>query len=201
MDHKLLLLASTMLSLAGAAQADPAPARLPTGGLVISGSAGIAQSGAALQVSQSSANAALNWQSFSVGSTAKVSFTTPTAQSLTINRVVGPDPSVIAGQVSSTGRLVLVNQSGITVIGGAKIDAQSLVLSAPGITESNARAGKLVFDQPARPDAMVTNAGTLTVAKTGLAALVAPAVVKSSHTDCARWVLRLSQTMWTRPSG
>lgn len=179
MDHKLLLLASTMLSLAGAAQADPAPARLPTGGLVISGSAGIAQSGAALQVSQSSANAALNWQSFSVGSTAKVSFTTPTAQSLTINRVVGPDPSVIAGQVSSTGRLVLVNQSGITVIGGAKIDAQSLVLSAPGITESNARAGKLVFDQPARPDAMVTNAGTLTVAKTGLAALVAPAVANS----------------------
>ena len=182
-DHRSLLraalLASTMLSFAAQAQADPAATSLPAGGRVIGGSATIAQSGAALQVSQSSANAALNWQSFSVGSAAKVSFTTPTAQSLTINRVVGPDPSIIAGQVSSTGRLVLVNQSGITVAGGAKIDAQSLVLSAPGITEANARAGKLVFDQPARPDAMVTNAGTLTVAKTGLAALVAPAVANS----------------------
>jgi filamentous hemagglutinin family protein len=182
-DHKSLLraalLASTVLSFAAQAHAEPPATSLPAGGRVIGGSASIAQSGAALQVTQSTANAALNWQSFSVGSAAKVSFITPTAQSLTINRVVGPDPSVIAGQVSSNGRLVLVNQSGITVAGGAKIDAQSLVLSAPGITEANARAGKLVFDQPARPDAMVTNAGTLTVAKTGLAALVAPAVANS----------------------
>ena len=182
-DHRSLLraalLASTMLSLAPTAFADPAPTALPTGARVIGGSAGVAQSGAAMQVSQSSANAALNWTSFSVGSAAKVTFTTPNAQSLTVNRVVGPDPSMIAGQVSSNGRLVLVNQSGITVSGGAKIDAQSLVLSAPGITEANARAGNLVFDQPARPDAMVTNAGTLTVARTGLAALVAPSVANS----------------------
>ncbi len=184
-DHRSLLraslLASTMLSVAlgGPVQAEPAPATLPTGARIIGGSASVAQSGAAMQVNQSSANAALNWTSFSVGSAAKVTFTTPTAQSLTINRVVGPDPSVIAGQVASNGRLVLVNQSGITVAGGAKIDAQSLVLSAPGITEANARAGNLVFDQPARPGAMVSNAGTLTVAKTGLAALVAPGVANS----------------------
>ena len=182
-DHRSLLraalLASTMLSLAPTAFADPAPTALPTGARVIGGSASVSQSGMAMQVNQSSANAALNWTSFSVGSAAKVTFTTPNAQSLTVNRVVGPDPSMIAGQVSSNGRLVLVNQSGITVSGGAKIDAQSLVLSAPGITEANARAGNLVFDQPARPDAMVTNAGTLTVARTGLAALVAPSVANS----------------------
>ncbi len=180
---RTVLLASTWLSLSvlplGVALADPAPSTLPGGARLIGGSATIGQTGAAMQVSQSSANAAINWSSFSVGSAAKVNFTTPTAQSLTVNRVVGPDPSVIAGQVSSNGRLVLVNQSGITVAGGAKIDAQSLVLSAPGITEANARAGNLVFDQPARPDAMVTNAGTLTVAKAGLAALVAPGVANS----------------------
>ncbi|MBC7635524.1 MAG: filamentous hemagglutinin N-terminal domain-containing protein, partial [Acetobacteraceae bacterium] len=180
---RAVLLAGTWLSLIvlplGVAHADPAPSTLPTGARLIGGSAIVAQSGAAMQVSQSSANAAINWTSFSVGSAAKVNFTTPTAQSLTVNRVVGPDPSVIAGQVSSNGRLVLVNQSGITVAGGAKIDAQSLVLSAPGITEANARAGNLVFNQPARPDAAVTNAGTLTVAKAGLAALVAPSVANS----------------------
>ena len=187
MDHtrdtfsllRTALLASTMLSCGAVALADPAPTTLPIGARVIGGSAGVSQSGVAMQVNQASANAALNWASFSVGSAAKVTFTTPNAQSLTVNRVVGPDPSVIAGQVASNGRLVLVNQSGITVSGGAKIDAQSLVLSAPGITEANARAGNLVFDQPARPGAMVTNAGTLTVARTGLAALVAPSVANS----------------------
>ena len=107
-DHRSLLraalLASTMLSLAPTAFADPAPTALPTGARVIGGSASVSQSGMAMQVNQSSANAALNWTSFSVGSAAKVTFTTPNAQSLTVNRVVGPDPSMIAGQVSSNGQ-------------------------------------------------------------------------------------------------
>ncbi len=177
---RAILLASTALLVAGVALADPAPTTLPKLSGVIAGRVAVQQTGAAnLQVTQSSASAVVNWRSFSVGSQAKVVFTDPTPHAITINRVVGPDPSVIAGQVRSNGRLVLVNQSGITVAGGAKIDAQSLVLSAPGITEANARAGKLIFDQPARAGAGVSNAGTLTVAQTGLAALVAPSVANS----------------------
>ena len=179
------LLASSALLFAGVAMADPAPATigattLPKLSGVIAGQASVTQSGpAALQVTQSTSSAAVNWTSFSVGSQARVVFTDPSPQSITINRVIGPDPSVIAGQVSSNGQLVLTNQAGITIAGGAKIDAQSLVLSAPGITEANAKAGKLVFDQPAQSGASVNNQGTLTVAKTGLAALVAPSVANS----------------------
>lgn len=179
------LLASSALLFAGAAMADPVPTSmsattLPKLAGVIAGQASVTQSGpAAMQVTQSTASAAVNWTSFSVGSQARVVFTDPTPQSITINRVVGPDPSVIAGQVSSNGQLVLTNQAGITIAGGAKIDAQSLVLSAPGITEANAKAGRLVFDQPAQTGAAVDNQGTLTVAKTGLAALVAPSVANS----------------------
>lgn len=177
---RAVLLASSALLVAGVAMADPAPGTLPKLAGVIAGQATVTQTGpAALQVTQTTTSAAVNWTSFSVGSQAQVVFSDPTPQSITLNRVVGPDPSVIAGQVRSNGRLVLTNQAGITVADGAKIDAQSLVLSAPGISEANAKAGKLVFDQPAQAAAGVDNQGTLTVAKTGLAALVAPSVANS----------------------
>ena len=175
---RTILLASTMLLMAGVAMADPAPGTtLPKLAGVIAGQANVTQTGpAALQVTQTTASATVNWTSFSVGSQAQVVFTDPTPQAVTLNRVVGPDPSVIAGQIRSNGRLVLTNQAGITVADGAKIDAQSLVLSAPGVSDANAKAGRLVFDQPAQAGAGVDNRGVLTVAQTGLAALVAPSV-------------------------
>ncbi|MBN8892303.1 MAG: filamentous hemagglutinin N-terminal domain-containing protein, partial [Rhodospirillales bacterium] len=161
------------------AQVLPAPTQLPTGGQVIAGQAGIATNGATMQVTQGTNQAAVNWQSFSVGSQATVKFAVPNSNSMTINRVVGPDPSVIAGRVSSNGQVVLTNQSGVTFTQGAQVDVQSLIVSAPGITEANAKAGRLVFDQPARAGASVVNQGTITVAQTGLAALVAPQVANS----------------------
>ncbi|HTN11659.1 MAG TPA: filamentous hemagglutinin N-terminal domain-containing protein, partial [Acetobacteraceae bacterium] len=160
-------------------QSMPAPNQLPTGGQVFSGTAGIAASGSTLNVNQASQRAGINWQSFSIGSQATVAIHTPGARSLTINRVVGPNPSVIAGRLSSNGQVVITNQSGVTFTQGAQVDVQSLIASAPGISEANARAGRLVFDQPARPGAGVANHGTITVGQTGLAALVAPQVANS----------------------
>jgi filamentous hemagglutinin family protein len=52
----------------------------------------------------------VNWNSFSVGSNAQVSFRQPSSNAIAINRVIGPDPSVIAGRITANGQIVLTNQ-------------------------------------------------------------------------------------------
>ena len=170
----------TVVLLARPARAQSvAPTVLPSGGQVIGGVASITRGGNTLSIDQSTTNAAINWQSFSVGSRATVGFHVPSAQATTINRVVGPDPSVIAGRITSNGNVVIANQSGIVFTHGAQVDVNSLVASAPGISAANAVAGKLVFDQPARPGAAVVNNGDITIRQAGLAALVGPTVANS----------------------
>ena len=59
-------------------------------------------------------HSAINWQSFSLPA--------GSSTSTVINRVVTNAPSSIFGSLSSNGRVVLVNQSGIAVGAGALID-------------------------------------------------------------------------------
>jgi len=167
----------TVISLP--AEAQPAPNARPTGGQVVAGSASITQAPTTTTVTQSTSRAAVNWQSFDVGSQQSVEFKQPNAASVTLNRVTGPDPSAIAGQIHANGQVILTNPSGVVFYQGAQVNAQSLIVSAPGITNQNFMAGRMVFDQAAHPNATVANAGTITVQQTGLAALVAPRVANS----------------------
>ena len=171
----LLLAASPAL-----AQTPPAPNQLPAGLRVVAGQASAAAQGNTLQVTQRSGRAALDWSSFNIGSRATVRFQDPSAQAMTLNRVSGPGASVIAGHLTSNGQLVLINQSGVVFMPGAVVDAQSVVVSASGITEAGMRqgvaTGRFALDQPAHPGARIVNSGRISVRRSGLAALVAPQV-------------------------
>jgi filamentous hemagglutinin family protein len=91
-----------------------AQAVLPSGGSVVAGQAQILSPGAGqLRIDQSSARAVIDWQSFSVGAGGKVHF--DNGQGATLNRVAGGDPSSIAGQLSATGSLWLMNPAGVIV--------------------------------------------------------------------------------------
>lgn len=161
------------------AEAQPAPNARPAGGVVAAGSAAISQSPSTTTITQASQRAAVNWQSFDVGSQQTVQFRQPSASAMTLNRVAGPDPSRIAGKIDANGQVVLVNQSGVTFYKGAQVNTTGLMVSAVGITNPNFMAGKMVFDQPGNPNAKISNAGTITVKQAGLAALVAPQVANS----------------------
>src|SRR5467141_5476413 len=104
----------------------------PTGGSVSSGSAGFASSGNTLTVTNS-ANAIINWQSFSIGVNEITRFVQSSASSAVLNRVVGSNgvipQSVIDGLLSSNGRVFLINQSGILFGANARIDVAGLVAS------------------------------------------------------------------------
>ena len=176
------LQATVVLVLAvppGTAHAQPAPNARPAGGQVVAGAAAISQSPSTTTITQSSQRAAVNWRSFDVGASQTVQFQQPSTSAATLNRVTGPNPSQIAGRINANGQVILVNQDGITFYRGAQVNAAGLVASAPGITNQNFMAGRMVFDQAAHPNARVENQGTITVQQTGLAALVAPQVANS----------------------
>lgn len=161
------------------ASAQPAPNARPQGGQVVGGSATIARAPGSTTVTQSTDRAAIDWRSFDVGRNQTVTFQQPSATSATLNRVTGADPSAIAGRISANGQVILTNPNGVTFFKGSQVNAQSLVVSAPGISNQNFMAGRMVFDQASKPGARVENAGTITVKQAGLAALVAPSVANS----------------------
>ena len=153
--------------------ADP----LPTGGKVVAGQASISKpTPNALQVQQGSANAAIDWQSFSVGRDASVTFQQPSARSIVLNRVVGSDPSQILGRIQANGQVFLINPYGIVFGREAKVDVAGLVASTANIRNDDFMAGRLRFTSPGQPGASVVNEGQITVREGGLAALMAPSV-------------------------
>ena len=165
-----------LLSVPAMAQA---PTTLPTGGTVIGGQATISQSGNTLTINQSTNNAAINWKAFSIGSAATTDFIQPGASSVAVNRVTGVDPSLIEGHLNANGQVVLVNPNGILFTKNAQVNVGGLVASTSGISEKNAIAGNLTFDQGSNPGAKIVNKGTITAHDGGLVALVAPSVINS----------------------
>ena len=125
-------------------------------------------------------SAAISQTSFSIAPNEQTNFQQPAATSVTLNRVAPGEPSVITGRLTANGQIVLINPSGIAFSKGAVVDVNSLVATPTDISNANFMAGRMKFGKSsADPRATVVNHGTITVAKRGLAALVAPGVENS----------------------
>ena len=133
------LAASLMLAFASNIYA------LPVGGAVSAGSASIAGGAGTVTVNQSSQNAAINWQSFSIGQAEAVRFVQPNSSAVALNRVLGPDPSSIFGSLTANGRVFLVNPGGILFGPGAQVNVGGLVASTRNITDGDFMAGNYRF--------------------------------------------------------
>ena len=69
----------------------------PSGGTVTSGTANISQSGNVTNIEQSTSKASINWNDFSIKSNETVNFNQPNSNSITLNRVIGNEKSIIDG--------------------------------------------------------------------------------------------------------
>ena len=134
------------LMAAGVAHSVPAVAQiLPGGGIVTAGEASIATAPTTLTVTQSSQRAAIDWQSFSIGTDSKVVFVQPDSSSVVLNRVLGADPSSILGSLTANGKVFLVNGNGILFGKDARVNVGGLVASTLDITNASFMAGNKRF--------------------------------------------------------
>ena len=151
---------------------------LPTGGQVAAGSAAIAQIGAtAMQITQSSNSAIINWNGYNINVNELVKYIQPGASSVILNRVTGADPSSILGQLVANGRVFIVNPNGVLFGAASKVDVAGLLATTFSIKDSDFMQGNFTFNQdPLKKSSYVINQGTIKVADNGFVFLVAPAV-------------------------
>ena len=182
------------MALAVAFCAEPHTAAAnPSGAVVIQGQATFTtpQPNTLLVTTQNGPGArhsAINWQSFSIPTESTTRFVQPDAGSTSINRVVTNTPSLLFGKLSSNGKLVLVNQSGIAVGAGAVVDTAGFTASTVGMSELDAIAGRLRFGGAGIVDSLapLSVQGSI-VARGGDVVLIAPSV------DLAKTALVKSQ--------
>ncbi|BEU88435.1 hypothetical protein TAMA11512_18990 [Selenomonas sp. TAMA-11512] len=149
---------------------------LPQGGEVAAGSAQIAASQAEMSIHQTSQNAVINWNSFSIAAGERVDILQPNAQAALLNRVLGSSPSEIFGVLQANGRVFLVNPAGVFFAPGAQVDAGALVASTMNITNADFMAGRYAFISTPQ-DGSVINRGELRAKEAGAIALLGKDVV------------------------
>jgi len=165
---------------------------LPQGGQVIGGQATITQQGSNMDVNTSTARTAINWQRFNVGADHKITFNQPDGKSVTLNRVVGADPSKIYGAVTSNGQLILVNPNGVWIGPKAHISSSALVASAGFLTEEQARQFAATGKLDIQLTGNVTNQGRITVHDNGMVALLGAQVNNAGVIQAKKGMVQLA---------
>ncbi|MBX3582836.1 MAG: filamentous hemagglutinin N-terminal domain-containing protein [Rhizobiaceae bacterium] len=147
------------LAIALAASGHALAQELPSGGNVTAGTATIGTAGTSLLVSQTSNNAIISWESFSIGGGASAHFENGTGA--TLNRVRGPLASTIDGTLTSTGSVYLINPAGVAVgTGGMVRTGGSFVASAHDASDADfLDGGGLTLKGDSK--AAVVNMGTI----------------------------------------
>ncbi|MES2974492.1 MAG: filamentous hemagglutinin N-terminal domain-containing protein [Pseudomonadota bacterium] len=116
----------------------------PQGQQVVRGSASFQANGNTLTVTNTP-GAAINWQSFSIKANETTHFQQANSASSVLNRVVANNPSELLGNLTSNGKVVLINPFGITVGRGAAVDTAGFTASTLNITDADWANGKLRF--------------------------------------------------------
>jgi len=148
---------------------------LPKGGTISSGAGTIDSTGSSLTVTQTTDKIIINWESFSVGSNESVIFMQPDNASSALNNILGNSRTVVEGNLSANGQIVLSNPNGIYISPTANINVASLIASTLKISEQDFIDGLYKFSQdPSKPLASILNEGKIRASD--FAALIAPSV-------------------------
>jgi filamentous hemagglutinin family protein len=158
------------------------PNQLPTGENTISGSVDYDRTTAnSIVVNQKSDRAIIEWDTFDIGHDARTEFVQPGQQSVAVSRVLDANPSRIMGQLTSNGRLVLLNPNGVMFGVNSKVDVGGMIVSTGQIDDQQFIDKGIIninnIDQIS--DATIENEGAITVSDGGLVAFVAPNMTNS----------------------
>jgi filamentous hemagglutinin family protein len=148
----------------------------PEGGNVTAGNATISQSPNSTVIKQNSQQAIIEWNSFNIGPKDSTHFQQPT-NGIALNRINAQQGMTqIYGQLSATGKIILINAAGIYFGVGSVIHVGGLIASTSNISNANFLAGKYIFDQPSPLHAGIVNEGIIKASDYGLVALIGSSV-------------------------
>ena len=168
--HRIILI-SVVYFATGPILADE---NLPSGMTLRSGTATIHEKLKGLRIVQSTPKVIANWDSFNIGNGLSVEFDQPSADATMLNRVTGQNASKIMGNVSSNGKVILINQNGVIFGANARIDVGGLVAGILNISDEDFLNERYQFYGSETGE--VVNFGTLEAKDQGLIALLAPKI-------------------------
>jgi filamentous hemagglutinin family protein len=151
-------------------------AAAPYGGKVASGTATIIKEGPVTNINQKTPNSSINWQGFSIAGHETVNFNQPSRSSMTLNRVVGNERSVIDGALNANGKVFLVNSNGVLFGQGASVNVGGLVASTLDIGDDDFTAGRYEFNGRG---GKVVNMGRIAVPDGGFVVMLGEQAINS----------------------
>jgi filamentous hemagglutinin family protein len=161
----------------------------PSGGVVTSGSATISQSGTTTNITQSTNKASINWQNFSIQANETVNFNQPSVNSITLNRVVGNERSVIDGAMNANGQVWILNSNGVLFGKNASINTAGLLATTSSLSDADFNAGNYNFSGAS--DNSIINLGTITISNEGYAILSGKEVQNQGNITALRGKVHL----------
>ena len=150
----------------------------PNGAQVVHGQASFARPNANTLNITNTPNAIINWQQFSIQHNEATRFIQQSAASAVLNRVTGPDPSSLMGQLLSNGRVYLINPNGIVFGPNSVIDTAGFVASTLNMSNEDFINGNLHFEGTEQSGA-ISNQGYIKAGENGNIYLIAPNIENS----------------------
>ncbi|XOB62033.1 YDG domain-containing protein [Campylobacterota bacterium DY0563] len=133
----------------------------PSAGVVTSGTASINQSGNTTNINQSTSKASINWNKFNIASHETVNFNQPNVNSITLNRVIGSERSIIDGALNANGQVWILNSNGVLFGKDASINTSGILATTKDISDANFQSGNYSFSGDSTES--VINQGTIKV--------------------------------------
>ncbi|WP_419234100.1 GLUG motif-containing protein [Aliarcobacter cryaerophilus] len=161
----------------------------PTGGTVVSGNATISQNANTTNINQSSNKAIINWQDFSIKSNETVNFNQPNVNSITLNRVIGNEKSIIDGALNANGQVWLINSNGVLFGKNAKVNTAGIVASTKDISNEDFNNGNYNFK--GNSNASIVNEGEIKSLANTHATFIANSVTNKGKIEVHKGTINL----------
>jgi filamentous hemagglutinin family protein len=161
--------------------APPPPNQLPTGAVVMGGTATINtvnSVNSTLTINQTSNRAVINWNTFDIGTNATVNFLQPSAASVVLNRVNAANPIQIFGSLNSNGVVYLINTSGMYFAPSANVNVGSILATTQQMDTLSFMNGGTTFRTTHKAGQLLSE-GSIRTSTGGYIALMAPEVQNS----------------------
>jgi filamentous hemagglutinin family protein len=166
--------------------APPLGFALPQGATAVSGQTSVRQTTPGqLDIVQGSARAIIDWTSFSIAAGERVNIAQPGSTSVLLNRVLGDNPSLIYGALSSNGSVWLINPRGIVFGASSQVDVGGLVASTLALAGDPFAPGRLQFSAGAGAAGELRSEGRISAAD-GSVVLVAPQLLQAGSITARR---------------